>query len=40
MTTLSRLAEAAGDRLVIGFEKANAASPKGKRTSDAPARLA
>jgi DNA-binding XRE family transcriptional regulator len=32
LTTLSRLAEAAGERLVIGFEKANAASPKGKRT--------
>ncbi len=32
LTTLSRLAEAAGERLVIGFEKANAASPKGDRT--------
>jgi DNA-binding XRE family transcriptional regulator len=32
LTTLSRLAEAAGERLVIGFEKANAASPKKART--------
>lgn len=32
LTTLSRLAEVAGERLVIGFEKANAASPKAERT--------
>jgi hypothetical protein len=32
LTTLSRLAEAAGERLVIGFEKSNAALPKMKRT--------
>ena len=32
LTTLSRLAEAAGERLVIGFEKTNAASPKADRT--------
>jgi DNA-binding XRE family transcriptional regulator len=32
LTTLSRLAEAAGERLVIGFEKANAASAKAERT--------
>jgi DNA-binding XRE family transcriptional regulator len=32
LTTLSRLAEAAGERLVIGFESANAASHKGDRT--------
>jgi DNA-binding XRE family transcriptional regulator len=32
LTTLSRLAEAAGERLVIGFEKASAASPKSART--------
>jgi DNA-binding XRE family transcriptional regulator len=32
LTTLSRLAEAAGERLVIGFERANAASRKGDRT--------
>ena len=32
LTTLSRLAEAAGERLVIGFTKANAASRKGDRT--------
>ena len=32
LTTLSRLAEAAGERLVIGFAKANAALPKTKRT--------
>jgi DNA-binding XRE family transcriptional regulator len=32
LTTLSRLAEAAGERLVIGFERANTASPKGERT--------
>jgi DNA-binding XRE family transcriptional regulator len=31
LTTLSRLAEAAGERLVIGFTKANAASRKGDR---------
>lgn len=32
LTTLSRLAEAAGERLVIGFTKANVASRKGDRT--------
>ena len=32
LTTLSRLAEAAGERLVIGFEKASAGSPKSART--------
>ena len=32
LTTLSRLAEAAGERLVIGFEKTRAASRKGDRT--------
>ena len=32
LTTLSRLAEAAGEHLVIGFERANAASHKGDRT--------
>ena len=32
LTTLSRLAEAAGERLVIGFQKANVASPKSERT--------
>jgi len=32
LTTLSRLAEAAGERLVIGFERSNAASRKGDRT--------
>jgi DNA-binding XRE family transcriptional regulator len=32
LTTLSRLAEAAGEQLVIGFERANAASHKGDRT--------
>jgi DNA-binding XRE family transcriptional regulator len=32
LTTLSRLAAAAGERLVIGFERANAASHKGDRT--------
>jgi DNA-binding XRE family transcriptional regulator len=32
LTTLSRLAEAAGERLVIGFTKANATSRKGDRT--------
>ena len=32
LTTLSRLAEAAGERLVISFEKARARSPKGERT--------
>jgi DNA-binding XRE family transcriptional regulator len=32
LTTLSRLAEAAGERLVIGFEKPKAASRKGDRT--------
>jgi DNA-binding XRE family transcriptional regulator len=32
LTTLSRLAEAAGERLVIGFERTNAASRKGDRT--------
>ena len=32
LTTLSRLAEAAGERLVIGFTKANSASRKGDRT--------
>jgi DNA-binding XRE family transcriptional regulator len=31
LTTLSRLAEAAGERLVIGFTKANAPSRKGDR---------
>jgi DNA-binding XRE family transcriptional regulator len=32
LTTLSRLAEAAGERLVIGFERTNPASHKGDRT--------
>jgi DNA-binding XRE family transcriptional regulator len=32
LTTLSRLAEAAGEQLVIGFERSNAASRKGDRT--------
>lgn len=32
LTTLSRLAEAAGERLVIGFERTKATSPKGDRT--------
>src|SRR2546430_1540662 len=32
LTTLSRLAEAAGERLVIGFKKPKAASRKGDRT--------
>ena len=32
LTTLSRLAEAAGERLVIGFERANATSRKDDRT--------
>ena len=32
LTTLSRLAEAAGERLVIGFERTNVASHKGDRT--------
>ena len=32
LTTLSRLAEAVGERLVIGFTKANVASRKGDRT--------
>ena len=32
LTTLARLAEAAGERLVIGFTKANVASRKGDRT--------
>jgi DNA-binding XRE family transcriptional regulator len=32
LTTLSRLAEAAGERLVIGFESTNPASHKGDRT--------
>jgi DNA-binding XRE family transcriptional regulator len=32
LTTLSRLAEAVGERLVIGFERSNAASRKGDRT--------
>jgi len=32
LTTLSRLAEAAGERLVIGFESTSAASSKGNRT--------
>jgi DNA-binding XRE family transcriptional regulator len=32
LTTLSRLAEAAGERLVIGFERTKAASHKGDRT--------
>lgn len=31
LTTLSRLAEAAGERLVIGFEKSKATSPKTQR---------
>jgi DNA-binding XRE family transcriptional regulator len=32
LTTLSRLAEAAGERLVIGFERTSAVSHKGDRT--------
>jgi DNA-binding XRE family transcriptional regulator len=32
LTTLSRLAEAVGERLVIGFARSNAASHKGDRT--------
>jgi DNA-binding XRE family transcriptional regulator len=32
LTTLSRLAEAAGERLVIGFERTKSASHKGERT--------
>jgi len=32
LTTLSRLAEAAGERLLIGFEKSKSASPKADRT--------
>ena len=32
LTTLSRLAEAAGERLVIGFEQSNAPSRKRERT--------
>jgi DNA-binding XRE family transcriptional regulator len=32
LTTLSRLAEAAGERLVIGFERTNSASRKADRT--------
>jgi transcriptional regulator with XRE-family HTH domain len=32
LTTLSRLAEAAGERLVIGFERNRASSRRGERT--------
>jgi DNA-binding XRE family transcriptional regulator len=32
LTTLSRLAEAAGERLVIGFERSTTASRKAERT--------
>jgi DNA-binding XRE family transcriptional regulator len=32
LTTLSRLAEAAGERLVIGFERTKSVSHKGERT--------